>query len=175
MFDLLMLAMLLPGPRHGYQLKHEAGIILGYDVLHNNLVYPLLRRFTKNKWVSRKTVPGQRGQTRHQYSLTASGRKALVARLSSFTEQDARSAEAFQLRVGLFRLLEPEVRGRILEAREKFLRARIATLTNIQASFPLDRYAGQVVSRLRAESESELDWIAHLRRLEKSRKEDSHE
>src|SRR5215470_8206903 len=135
MTDLLILAMLLPGPRHGYQLKHEAGIILGQAALHNNLVYPLLRRFMNNQWVSRKTVPGQRGQKRNQYSLTALGRKELIAKLSSFTEQDAGSADSFRLRVGLFWLLPVEVRGRIMDARERFLRGRIAHLANIQSSF----------------------------------------
>jgi len=175
MTDLMILAMLLPGPKHGYQLKREAGIILGHEALHNNLVYPLLRRFMNNKWVNRKTVPGERGQTRHQYSLTALGRRELVARLSSFTGQDAGSPDAFRLRVGLFWLLQPEIRGRIMEAREKVLRARMAHMTNVQANFSLDRYAGEVTARMRAEAESELDWIAHLRRLEKSRKEDFHE
>src|SRR5499433_3136956 len=175
MNDLIILATLLPGPKHGYQLKREAGIILGQDALHNNLVYPLLRRFMNNKWVNRKTVPGERGQTRHQYSLTALGRRELLARLSSFTEQDARSADAFRLRVGLFWLLQPGVRERIMEAREKALRARMAHMANVQASFSLDRYAGEVTGHMRAEAESELDWIAHLRKLEKSRKDDSHE
>ncbi len=170
MTDLIILAMLLPGRKHGYQLKHEAGIILGHDVLHNNLVYPLLRRFMNNKWVSRKTVAGQRGQTRHQYSLTALGRKELLTRLASFTEQDARSEDGFRLRVGMFWCLKPEVRERILEAREKSLRARTAGLKNIEASFPLDRYAGEVTSHMRAEAESELEWIAHLRKLEKTQK-----
>jgi DNA-binding PadR family transcriptional regulator len=165
--------MLLPGPKHGYKLKREAGIILGHHVLHNNLVYPLLRRFMNSKWVSCKTVPGKRGQMRNEYSLTALGRQELVARLSSFTEQDARSVDAFRLRVGLFWLLRPEVRDRIMEAREKVLSDRIAALTKIVKSFSLDRYAAEVTSHMRAEAESELHWIAHLRRLEKSRKDDS--
>ena len=172
MNDLVILSMLLPGPKHGYQLKREAGIILGHQALHNNLVYPLLRRFMASKWVSRKTVPGQRGQTRNQYSLTALGRKELLARLSSFTEQDARSIDAFRLRVGLFWLLPPEVRAHIMEARERALRARMTALANITGSFSLDGYAGEVISHMRAEADSELDWIARLRKLEKSRKED---
>ena len=115
MNDLVILALLLPGPKHGYQLKREAGIILGHEALHNNLVYPLLRRFTTSQWVSRKTVPGQRGQTRNQYSLTALGRKELLDQLNSFTEQDARSADAFRIRVSLFGLLKPEARARIFQ------------------------------------------------------------
>jgi len=175
MTDLIMLAMLLPGPKHGYQLKHEAGMILGQQTLHNNLVYPLLRQFMKKKWVRQRMVPGERGQTRNQYSLTALGRKELRARLSSFTDQDARSEESFRLRVGMFWFLDSEVRLEILEARARFVRGRIVVLTNVQNNFPLDRYAQEVTTHMRAEAESEINWIERLRRFEKSRKDNSHE
>jgi hypothetical protein len=46
MNDLIILATLLDGPKHGYQLKREAGFILGQGAMHNNLIYPMLRRFT---------------------------------------------------------------------------------------------------------------------------------
>jgi len=170
MTDLIILATLLPGPKHGYQLKHEAGIILGQEALHNNLVYPLLRRFMNSRWVTRKTVPGERGQTRHQYALTALGRSVLLARLSEFTDQDAQSPASFRFRVSLFQLVGADVRRRILEARANFLRSRVAKLTAIQANFPLDRYASDVVSLYREETHSELKWIRHLERLEKSGK-----
>ena len=45
MNDLIILALLLDGPKHGYQLKREAGFLFGHGDMHNNLVYPLLRRF----------------------------------------------------------------------------------------------------------------------------------
>lgn len=175
MTDLIILATLLPGPKHGYQLKHEAGIILGQDVLHNNLVYPLLRRFMNNKWVNRKTVPGERGQTRQRYTLTARGRKELLARLCSFTEQEARSSDGFRLRVGLFQLLEPVVRSRILDARTDFLRGQLVKLTAVRTNFQLDRYAEQVTSQFLAEIQAELDWIERLGKFEESRKDDSHD
>ena len=175
MTDLIILAMLLPGSKHGYQLKHEAGIILGQEVLHNNLVYPLLRRFMNHKWVTRKTVPGERGQTRQQYTLTALGRKELLARLSSFTEQEARSADSFRLRVGLFERLQSEARGRILDSRTAFLRSRSEKLTAVQTHFPLDHYAKEVTSLFLAETRAELDWIERMRKFEKSRKDDPHD
>jgi DNA-binding PadR family transcriptional regulator len=167
--------MLLPGPRHGYQLKREAGIVLSQGRLHNNQVYPLLRRFVDRRWVRRRTVPGQRGQTKHQYSLTPLGRKQLIDRLSTFTDQDARSAESFRFRVGMFWLLQPEARRRIMDARDSVLRARLAILTNVEASFELNRYAGEVTDRMRAEAKSELAWISHLRTLDESRKDDAHD
>jgi|SRR5215510_5648998 len=164
MTDLIILSTLLPGPKHGYQLKHEAGIILGHGTLHNNLVYPLLRRFMNDKWVSRRTVPGERGQTRHRYAVTALGRKELLARISAFSEQDARSSDAFRFRVGMFQLLDRESPPRILDAREKHLAARLEKLTAVETNFQLDRFAGEVTAQFRTETQSELDWIKRLRK-----------
>ena len=168
MTDLIVLATLLAGPKHGYQLKHEAGMILGQNVLHNNVVYPLLRRFMNDKWVSRRTVPGERGQTRHQYAITALGRRELVGRLSAFNDQDARSPDAVRLRVGMFELLDSEARVRILDAREKVLSARLEKLSTVESNFQLDRYPKEVISQFRKETKSELKWIQQLRRSEKS-------
>ena len=64
MNDLIILATLLAGPKHGYQLKREAGFIFGNAALHNNLIYPLLRRFAMEGLVTKKAVAGQRGQLR---------------------------------------------------------------------------------------------------------------
>ena len=117
MTDLIVLALLLDGPRHGYRIKQDAGIILGSGELHNNLVYPLLRRFTNQKWVTKKTVPGERGQRRLQYSITTLGREVLLEQLRNFSETDAHSPEAFRARVGFFDLLGLAERETILAAR----------------------------------------------------------
>ena len=167
MTDLIILATLLPGPKHGYSIKRQAGLILGQEKLHNNLVYPLLRRFMTKKWVTKKEVPGERGQTRQLYSITPLGRKELISQLSNFTEQDARALDQFRFRVGMFQVIEPDARMRILDTRERYLNSRIEKLSAIQDNFDLDRYSGEVTSRLLGESRAELDWIAHLRRISK--------
>src|SRR5580704_8054651 len=118
MNDLLMLSMMLGGPKYGYQLKREAGWIMGQGALHNNLVYPTLRRFLEEGWVSKKSVPGERGQTRQQYVLSAEGRRCLFERLNQFSEADAPQEAAFHLRVGLFPALKRETRENILARRE---------------------------------------------------------
>ena len=142
-------------------------MILGQETLHNNLVYPLLRRFVAKKWVNKKEVPGERGQTRQLYSLTALGRKELVSQLSTFTDQDARVSDQFRLRVGMFQILDPEARLRILDTRERFLNSRMEKLSAIEGNFALGRFSGEVTGRFIAESRNELDWIAHLRRISK--------
>src|SRR5580692_12521004 len=117
MSDLLILATLLRGPTHGYALKKQIGMITGQGDLHNNLVYPLLKRFVAEGWVTRRTVDGERGQTRELYALSAKGRRELVERLSVFSEKDAAHGEACLMRVGLFAILDREARLKIIDTR----------------------------------------------------------
>jgi DNA-binding PadR family transcriptional regulator len=175
MNDLIILATLLAGPKHGYQLKREAGFILGQGAMHNNLVYPLLRRFTAEGWVSKKPVPGERGQTRLQYAITALGRRELVARLSEFGEEDASSFGGFITRVGMFEVLQAPVRGRILKQRESYLRGREEKLVSLRNSMDLGTYGGEVVRYLIEQIHSELGWIRRLGRIETNPRSSRHQ
>lgn len=167
MNDLLLLSMMLEGPKYGYQLKREAGLIMG-QALHNNLVYPSLRRFLEEGWVSKKAVPGERGQTRQQYALSAEGRRHLFERLSEFGEDDASSEDSFHLRVGLFPALKPEVREKVLDLREEWLENRDKNLASLQANMELGKFGGETVRYMRKQIEVELEWIRHLRRIAKT-------
>jgi DNA-binding PadR family transcriptional regulator len=163
MNDLLLLATLLGGPAHGYALKKRVGQITGQSDMHNNLVYPLLKRFVAAGWVSRKTVPGDRGQTRERYALTSKGKQELLRRLEEFTPKDAASAEAFQFRVGLFGFVDPTARERILQLRETWLARRAERFSNLSA-MELGEWGGEVVSFLRKQVDSERKWTARLRK-----------
>lgn len=175
MNGLIILSILVSGPMHGYGLKQAAGLILGQESMHSNLVYPLLRRFVSEGWVKQKSAPGERGQTRKLYTLTDLGRRTLIERLGKYSEQDARSPEAFLVRVGLFGVLSPEVRERILNMRETVLRTRDERLARLQGGMDLGVYGGDIVCHLRQEIAAELRWIRHLHRLREHRKEDHHE
>ena len=157
--------MLLDGPKYGYQLKREAGWIMGQEALHNNFVYPMLRRFLEEGWVSKKAVPGERGQTRQQYVLTAEGRRNLLGRLNQFSESDASSEGAFHLRVGLFATIKPETRETILALRQNHLQGRDQKLAALQAKMDLGKFGGEVVRHMRKQIEMECDWIRHLCRI----------
>jgi DNA-binding PadR family transcriptional regulator len=164
MIDLIILANLADGPRHGYALKKQAGMAFAHSELHNNLVYPLLRRFTSQGWVTKKSAPGERGQTRQQYALTPAGRRALLERLSTFDEKEAQSTEELLVRIGLFELLGPAERQRILDAREQVLARREEHFTQLQ-QMELGLYGGEVVGFLRQRVKDELAWLRRLRRL----------
>jgi len=164
MTDLLILGTLLGGPKHGYRLKQEAGLMFGEGDIHNNLVYPLLRRFSAKGWISRKTAPGERGQKRQIYALTALGRRALMERITQFGEHETRSTEQFIIRVGFFELLTPEARSRILNGREQYLRRRDDHLSKIQNRMEVGLFGPEVLRHVRERISAELKWIHRLRR-----------
>jgi DNA-binding PadR family transcriptional regulator len=167
MNDLLLLASLLDGPKHGYALKKQTGVISGKRELHNNLVYPLLKRFVSEGWVNQHRAAGQRGQTREVYALTSKGKQMLLQRLGDFTEKDAGSADAFCLRTGLFGFLNEEKRWAILEARGRWLERRAGILAQVAKTMPLDDWAKETVRHLRNQVEAERVWLKRLNKLVK--------
>jgi DNA-binding PadR family transcriptional regulator len=167
MTDLLILSFLLAGPQHGYSLKKQAALFSGKRELHNNLVYPLLRRFVQNGWVSKRRVPGERGQTRDLYALTATGKQELLRRLADFTGKEADSDNEFHLRVGLFIVLDGATRSRILATRDAWLAARDQRLAGITAVADRSPWGGEVLRHLRERIRAERAWIATLGRKSK--------
>ena len=176
MLDLIMLSMMLRRPKYGYQLKREAAWIVGQEALHSNVVYPMLRRFLEHGWVSKKAVPGQRGQTRQQYAMTAEGRRFLFERLNTFAEDEAASDAEFRLRVGLFDWLPLETRATILSLREKYLKKQDQKLAALQSNLKLGKFGAEVVRHMREQLDLEFGWIQWLQRTAKTslpRKKDS--
>jgi DNA-binding PadR family transcriptional regulator len=165
MNDLLILALLLEGPQHGYALKKGAATIFGNRDMHNNLVYPLLRRFVQQKWVTVRKTKGERGQTRQVYSITPIGREAVVNRVREFSEADAESREQFSLRVGLFDVLAPGERAAILEKRQAYLERHHAQLQLIAARMGMFGFPAQVVRFLLSAARAELAWIEKLKKM----------
>jgi DNA-binding PadR family transcriptional regulator len=164
MNDLLLLAALLPGPQHGYALKRQVGLITGQRAMHNNLVYPLLRRFVENGWVSKRRSEGQRGQTREIYALTAKGKQELLRRLADYPQNELASDNAFRFRVGLFGVLDAETRQRILASRDEFLASREEGLARISATVDAAPWGAEVVRFYRTQIRDERAWIASLAR-----------
>lgn len=142
--------------------------MMGHEPLHNNIVYPMLRRFLQEGWVTKKAVPGERGQTRQQYALTRAGRQTLMERLSQFTEADASSEDAFRLRLGLLSFLKPEVQESIFKVRASYLEQRDKRLEDLQNRMDLGKFGGEIVRYMKRQIEMENEWIRHLRRMAKA-------
>src|SRR5215470_485534 len=125
MNDLIILVLLLEGPKHGYRLKQEAAMFGAKQQLHNNTIYPLLNRLLTEGLISQREGEGERGQTRLLYEVTEEGRAHMRKRLSEFSETEAENEGAFRLRVGLFDLLDVATRRRVLELRDACLTLRL--------------------------------------------------
>ena len=165
MNDLILLAALLDGPKHGWMLKKLGGWVTGQGDMHNNLVYPMMKKFVEKGWVRRRAEAGQRGQTRMVYALTIPGNRELFRRLNHFGEKEAGSATEFRLRVGLFHLLPPEVRKQILAERERWLatrESRFVTLRESLNSMEVSPWSTEVVNFLVEEVRAERKWIGAL-------------
>src|SRR6267154_2569556 len=173
MNDLILLATLMEGPQHGYALKKLAGFLAGHDDMHNNLVYPLLRRFAENSWVTKRTTGGERGQKRNLYNLPSKGRLELLQRLSRFTEKEASSENEFRVRVGLFSMLQRQARENILAERARWLARRQERLEKIKTTMAMnaDAWGHSVLRFYLSQVHAERKWIAEMaRKASKSRK-----
>lgn len=167
MNDLILLAALLDGPKHGWVLKKLGRWMTGSGEMHNNLVYPAMKKFVTNEWVKRRSEAGERGQTRAVYALTSGGRRELFRRLSEFGEKESASVSEFRLRVGLFEILNEEGRSRVLAERAKWLVAREKHFgllrKNLQVTHPT-AWGLEVVNYLLDDVRAERKWIARLER-----------
>ena len=161
----MLLAALLDGPKHGWVLKKLGGWVTGQSEMHNNLVYPLMKKFVAQGWVRRRAEAGHRGQIRAVYSLTIRGRKELFRRLNQFGEKESASASEFRLRVGLFEVLTPETRRHILAERSRWLSAREERFSDLKKSLEAMTSVAwglEVVNFLLTEVRSEQSWVAAL-------------
>jgi PadR family transcriptional regulator, regulatory protein PadR len=164
MNDLVMLAALLRGPAYGYALKKTAGLIFGASAMHNNVVYPSLRKFMRNGWVEQSTVQGDRGQQRKQYRITNAGRKYLLEQLGTFGEREAADDGAFLFRLALFDALPKGKREAIVAARKSFLTSRAAQLSELRAVTEPRSFGAVALDRLQSLVKGELRWICEIER-----------
>lgn len=164
MNDLVLLAALLGGPAYGYALKKTAGFIFGSGALHNNVIYPSLKKFVHKGWVAQKAVPGERGQQRKQYRLTASGKKFLFEEIAKFTDRDAAHEGAFLFRLAFFDSIPPEARTLIIGARKAFLTARLAEFLQLLEQAPAGSFPKMALDRIMSRAEDELGWIDQIER-----------
>ncbi len=134
----------------------------GTGHLHNNTIYPLLKKYVAAGWLTQRASPGERGQTRLLYELTPAGRATLVEKLADFSAPDAASDQAFRLRVGLFDCVAPADRERIVRLRDAYLSSRLDQIAVIAKSPALQGWGRYTVSFVIDQAELERRWLAEL-------------
>ena len=131
--EILILAMLRQGQRHGYEIKKDIDRSLGGMVtLNNKTLYLALKRFEEMGAVTRQVIPQEGKPNRHLYQLTERGAELLQVSLRDFPPEQAGSDTEFFTRVAFFDLLEAHEREAILNKRLAYLEACLEYLHKLQ-------------------------------------------
>lgn len=85
--ELLVLSLLEPQARHGYDISRLIEIRSGGALrFHVTSLYPLLHRLEEQGWIAGRWVEKAEQRRRRYYSLTPQGRKVLRSQQESWKE-----------------------------------------------------------------------------------------
>ncbi len=131
--EILILAMLRQGKRHGYEIKKDIDRALGGMVaLNNKTLYLALKRFEAMGAVTRQVVVQEGKPNRHLYELTEHGVEVLQALLRDFGPEQAGSDPEFFTRASFFDFLAVPERRAILLERLAYLQRGLEYLHSLQ-------------------------------------------
>jgi DNA-binding PadR family transcriptional regulator len=164
--EILILRRLRSGPAHGYELRKRVEQTTGV-VLHNNSLYPALKRFEEAGAVTKTAQPQDGRPPRLVYALTEVGEELLHDMLADFPPEQAAEDGEFLARLGQFSLLNPAERAVVLAARARAVRAQLAHLTVMRdlAIEHGERWGELATAELIRRHEQELAWLAGLAEL----------
>lgn len=82
---MLILSILVEGPRHGYAIMRELEARSeGYFSMNAALLYPALHQMEQNGWVESTWEAGSGARKRKIYAITPAGRDRLVSSLAEW-------------------------------------------------------------------------------------------
>jgi DNA-binding PadR family transcriptional regulator len=161
--ELIILRRLRGGPCHGYELRKRVEETLGVR-LHNNSLYPALKRFEEAGAVTKTAEPQDGRPPRLVYTLTETGQDLLHDLLADFPPDQAADETEFLARLGQFSLLNPAERSAVLAARTSAVQTQLTHLRTMQALAAEhdEHWGGLVTAELIRRHEQELTWLADL-------------
>jgi DNA-binding PadR family transcriptional regulator len=164
--EILILRRLRSGPAHGYELRKRVEETTGV-VLHNNSLYPALKRFEEAGAVT-KTTQAQPGRpSRLVYTLTEVGRELLHDMLADLPPDQAADPSEFMARLGQFSLISYPERTAVLAARGRAVRQQLEHSRAMRdlAALGGERWGVIATEELIRRLERELAWLAELGQL----------
>jgi DNA-binding PadR family transcriptional regulator len=161
--EILILRRLRSGPAHGYELRKRVEQTTGV-VLHNNSLYPALKRFEEAGAVTKTAQPQDGRPPRLVYALTEVGHELLHDLLADLPPDQAADEAEFLARLGQFSLLTSAERSVVLAARTRAVHAQLAHYTVMRdlATEHGERWGALVTAELIRRHEQELAWLAEL-------------
>lgn len=164
--EILILRRLRSGSAHGYELRKRVEQTTGV-VLHNNSLYPALRRFEEAGAVTKTAEPQDGRPARLVYTLTEVGQVLLHDMLADLPAGQAGDDTEFIARLGQFSLINSAERARVLASRTQAVHAQLAHLRAMRELAVLggERWGALATAELIRRHEQELTWLRELGRL----------
>jgi len=168
MVDMIVLALLSEGPRHGYEIRKDIGrILFSKTRLNNNLLYPALHRLEEMGAIT-MTVQEQPGKpSRHVYRITSVGKEILREMVNAFGEEDAGARDTFLAHLAFFDRIEPADQLRILGLRRDSLEEALDHRKALASEY-LDEYdsrwAREIIEFEIQSLKREITWVDGLKK-----------
>ncbi len=161
--EIVILRRLRSGPAHGYELRKRVEETTGF-VLHNNSLYPALRRFEEAGAVTKTAEPQPGRPPRLVYTLTGVGDELLHDMVADLPAEQAAEPAEFLARLGQFSFLNPAERAAVLASRTQAVHRQLAHYHAMRelALAHGERWGALATSELIRRHEQELTWLAEL-------------
>jgi DNA-binding PadR family transcriptional regulator len=159
--ELLLLGLTAEMPRHGYQLEQEIDRrgMREWTQIGFSSIYFVLGRLAKARLVSAQKPAG--AKARKTFTLTAAGRRALVARTLAALRTYRPTYSSILLGMIHWPALKRQQALGALAARGKAVDAEIARLRNIQVEQqPLPDYVEALFEYSLGQLRAEAEWVA---------------
>lgn len=160
--ELLILRHLSSRPAHGYELRKRVEAVTGFT-LHNNSLYPALRRFEEAGAVLKSSHPQQGRPPKLVYELTDVGQELFHDMLAELPADQAGDDTEFLTRLGQFDFLAPAERLAVLDARDAALAERLGRLAALRERAAEQTWSGLVTAEIISRTEQERSWLRRLR------------
>lgn len=165
--ELAVLGLLLDAPMHGYELRKQVNVLLGWGrVLSYGTLYPCLKTLTRSGYIAVDSSDegGSRGRrSRIVYRITAEGKEHFAEQLED-SGPAAWEDEGFGVRFAFFAQTDAPTRVRILEGRRSRLEERLENVrtTVLRGRERADAYTAELHRHGLESVEREVRWLTDL-------------
>lgn len=120
--EIFILSQMMNGPSYGYLIKKNTVKNIGpYYKINNNQLYPKLNAMEKANYITKRISVQEGKPNRHIYEITDLGIEYFYKLLNTFPEEYAANQMEYLTRIGLFHIMDAEVKQELLNKRKKVL------------------------------------------------------
>ncbi|GGH23107.1 PadR family transcriptional regulator [Paenibacillus segetis] len=132
--EVLILAQLMQGPKHGYEIKKNIIFVMSNSkIINNNTLYPKLKQFEERGLVNSKLELQERRPNRYVYSITSLGQETFHRCLTDFTIETIKSDDEWSIRLAYYELLDNATRQKLLTFRKTYMEEKITHLEQLSS------------------------------------------